>query len=268
LTGDLLVSWKNKMEPARKIQEEESEFLFLSPKTQEKQAILQQFQLIALEKQNRRLKIAVTLLSVLLLAAIAGAGYLYHKMQFSGRAAGPARQEALQSRSLGSLPSRESATVRSSDGGNDAVQREAPAPNGEAKARPSSNADVTPVIIVKFREQGTNEQPGETREADHDPGAPSSSPASSSAPASESATQPEGAAQVIEAKPVARYVGSKTSNRYHFPDCKWVKLIHPERLIGFASVEEARKTHPIACPTCRPPLKDAPESAAPADTKP
>ncbi len=250
------------MEPARKFQEEEGESLFLSPRTQEKQAILQQFQLIALEKQNRRLKVAVTLLSVLLLAAIAGSGYLYHRMQFSGRAAGPARQAALQSRSLGSLPSPESATVRSSDGGNDAVQREAPDPNGAAKARPSSNADVTPVISVKFREQGTKEQPDETGEADHNPEAPALTPANSAAAAA------EGAAQVIEGEPPVKYVGSKTSNRYHFPDCKWVKLIRPEHLLGFASVEEARKTHPIACPTCRPPLKDAPESAAPADTKP
>ena len=49
------------------------------------------------------------------------------------------------------------------------------------------------------------------------------------------------------------YLGSKTSNKYHFPACKWAKTINPSRLIKFKSVEEAQKRHYIPCPVCKPP---------------
>jgi hypothetical protein len=49
------------------------------------------------------------------------------------------------------------------------------------------------------------------------------------------------------------YVGSKTSNKYHYPTCKWVNEIKPGRLIRFKSVEEARHRHYIPCPACKPP---------------
>ncbi len=56
---------------------------------------------------------------------------------------------------------------------------------------------------------------------------------------------------------VAVYVGSKTSNRYHYPTCRWVKEIRPESLMKFQSVQEAREQrHPIACPACWPPRAD------------
>ena len=50
------------------------------------------------------------------------------------------------------------------------------------------------------------------------------------------------------------YVGSKTSNKYHYPACKLAKRIKPGRLISFKSVEAARHRHYIPCPTCKPPL--------------
>jgi hypothetical protein len=49
------------------------------------------------------------------------------------------------------------------------------------------------------------------------------------------------------------YVGSKTSNKYHYPTCKWVKQIKPGRLITFKSVEDARNRRYIPCPACKPP---------------
>lgn len=49
------------------------------------------------------------------------------------------------------------------------------------------------------------------------------------------------------------YVGSTTSNKYHYPTCKWVKTIKPARLIKFKSVEEAQERHYVPCPVCKPP---------------
>jgi hypothetical protein len=49
------------------------------------------------------------------------------------------------------------------------------------------------------------------------------------------------------------YVGSTTSNKYHYPTCKWARTIKPSHLIRFTAVEEAQKRHYIPCPTCKPP---------------
>jgi len=63
------------------------------------------------------------------------------------------------------------------------------------------------------------------------------------------ATEPEAQAPVV-------YVGSKTSNKYHYPDCQWAKTIAPERLITFKSVEEAQKAGYKPCPVCKPPTTE------------
>ena len=47
--------------------------------------------------------------------------------------------------------------------------------------------------------------------------------------------------------------GSKTSNKYHYPTCKWTKQISPSNLIKFKSPEEAQKAGYIPCPVCKPP---------------
>jgi hypothetical protein len=64
-----------------------------------------------------------------------------------------------------------------------------------------------------------------------------------------SAKQPEKDLPVV-------YVGSKTSNKYHYPDCKWAKMIPPERLITFKSVEEAQEAGYKRCPVCKPPISE------------
>lgn len=61
-----------------------------------------------------------------------------------------------------------------------------------------------------------------------------------------STTDREAGAKVV-------YVGSKTSNKYHYPTCKWAQKIRPERLIIFKSVKEAQSRHYIPCPVCKPP---------------
>jgi hypothetical protein len=56
--------------------------------------------------------------------------------------------------------------------------------------------------------------------------------------------------------PVFKYVGSKTSNKYHYPGCKWAAEIKPQNLLHFSSTAEAHKRGYIPCPTCLPPSSD------------
>jgi methylphosphotriester-DNA--protein-cysteine methyltransferase len=53
-----------------------------------------------------------------------------------------------------------------------------------------------------------------------------------------------------------KYVGSKTSNKFHYPWCQWAKKIKPHNLITFRSAKEAREAGYIPCKVCKPPLKD------------
>jgi len=50
------------------------------------------------------------------------------------------------------------------------------------------------------------------------------------------------------------FVCSKTSNKYHYPTCKWAKEIRPDKLMTFDSPETAHQAGYIPCPTCKPPL--------------
>ena len=70
-------------------------------------------------------------------------------------------------------------------------------------------------------------------------------------------TQGEGASATGEVvTPKVEYVGSVTSNKYHYRSCKWAKFIIPRKERVFHSVAEARQAGYISCPTCRPPLTD------------
>ena len=52
------------------------------------------------------------------------------------------------------------------------------------------------------------------------------------------------------------YVGSKQSNKYHLPDCKWAKKISPKNLVKFKTVAEAKKAGYVPCKVCKPPARD------------
>ena len=67
--------------------------------------------------------------------------------------------------------------------------------------------------------------------------------------------KPDGGSS-LGSKKNPRYLGSITSNKYHYPDCKWAKTIIPEKLISFNSVAEAEGKGYIRCPTCKPPSED------------
>jgi hypothetical protein len=68
--------------------------------------------------------------------------------------------------------------------------------------------------------------------------------------------QPVSEAKTAPVVPAVKYVGSNTSNKYHYPDCKWAAKIHPKKLRTFSSVKAARKQGYISCPTCGPPRQD------------
>jgi methylphosphotriester-DNA--protein-cysteine methyltransferase len=53
-----------------------------------------------------------------------------------------------------------------------------------------------------------------------------------------------------------KYVGSKNSNKYHYPTCKWAKKISPQNLITFKTAQEALKAGYVPCKVCKPPTKD------------
>lgn len=48
------------------------------------------------------------------------------------------------------------------------------------------------------------------------------------------------------------YVGSRHSNKYHYPSCIWAKKIHSENLVTFNGREDARGASYVPCKVCRP----------------
>jgi hypothetical protein len=107
----------------------------------------------------------------------------------------------------------------------------------------------------KERSQVKDPQPAEPVAKVNVPQAAGSvAPASASTPGKSAApiTDPKTA----EASAPVKYVGSITSNKYHYPDCKWAAKIKPYKLRTFSSVKEAREQGYIPCPTCRPPRSD------------
>jgi len=71
--------------------------------------------------------------------------------------------------------------------------------------------------------------------------------------ASPPAAQTEAVSPNRDAEAEVELVGSKTSNKYHYPTCTWVKAIKPWNLIKFKSVAEAQAHHYVPCPLCKPP---------------
>jgi len=49
------------------------------------------------------------------------------------------------------------------------------------------------------------------------------------------------------------FVGSKKSDVYHYPNCRYVKKILPENIIWFSSVEDAKAHRYRPCKVCKPP---------------
>lgn len=53
-----------------------------------------------------------------------------------------------------------------------------------------------------------------------------------------------------------KYVGSAKSNKYHYPNCRYVQMIKPENLVTFESAKEALEAGYVPCKVCKPPTED------------
>lgn len=53
-----------------------------------------------------------------------------------------------------------------------------------------------------------------------------------------------------------KFVGSKKSDKYHYPSCVWAKKIKPENLRTFRTAREAQAAGYVPCKVCKPPIKD------------
>jgi hypothetical protein len=73
----------------------------------------------------------------------------------------------------------------------------------------------------------------------------------------------EAVAPTPKAEPEVEFLGSKTSNKYHYPTCKWVKMIAPWNIIKFKSPHEAQEHHYVPCPVCKPPPLSGKSSSTP-----
>lgn len=63
-------------------------------------------------------------------------------------------------------------------------------------------------------------------------------------------------ASVAVAAHAATYVGSKKSNKYHYPSCVWAQRIKPANLVVFDSAKDARAAGYVPCKVCNPPFAD------------
>lgn len=74
---------------------------------------------------------------------------------------------------------------------------------------------------------------------------PTEAPESSPEPSPETQTPPVRSGEF-------RYVGSRQSDKYHDPDCRYARKIEEENLLGWNSVEEAETAGYSACKVCKP----------------
>jgi len=54
----------------------------------------------------------------------------------------------------------------------------------------------------------------------------------------------------------AVYTGSISSNKYHYPSCRYAQRILPENEMWFSSAAEAQAAGYVPCKVCRPPTSD------------
>ena len=126
-------------------------------------------------------------------------------------------------------------------------------PDGEPKFTLRDQRGLEIPKEPKSPEDSAQQQPPAGTGPGPEAGALPSPPA---APAEAVAPSPKAEAEV-------EFVGSKTSNKYHYPTCKWVKAISPWKVIKFKSAQEAQERHYIPCPVCKPPPLSKEPSSAP-----
>lgn len=172
--------------------------------------------LAKLERQNRRLTVLGFIYTILLLVSLLASGSLWLQLKFSGEIGQPVSQPPPK------------------------------AGDPELQTGPKV-ASASPVLP----DSSMTSARSPLEKSELPPSKPRARLSPPSAPGSD---------RVIQASPpttsASPYVGSVTSNKYHYPHCKWAKTIHPSRLRGFSSVAEAQQAGYIPCPACKPPIRE------------
>jgi hypothetical protein len=104
--------------------------------------------------------------------------------------------------------------------------------------------------------ESLTEPPAQEKAAKVDEPQPTEPVAKAPEPKPAESMKPVSGAKPTEVIPPVKYVGSITSNKYHYPHCKWAAEINPKKLRTFSSAKEARERGYIPCPTCGPPRHD------------
>ncbi len=132
----------------------------------------------------------------------------------------------------------------------------APVPSGNEATASAAAATETAAPKAPRPDAGLPENPGNLKSATI---GPAEGPANRG-PGPVSALPGETGSNAPSTVPVVKFVGSKTSNKYHYPDCRWAKQIRPEKLVTFSSPEEAREKGYVPCPECKPPKSSGGET--------
>ncbi len=128
-------------------------------------------------------------------------------------------------------------------------ESKAPVSSGNAATAPAVAASETAAPKAPSPEAALPENPGNHKSATI---GPAEGPANRG-PGPVSALPGDTGSNAPSTVPTVKFVGSKTSNKYHYPDCRWAKQIRPEKLVTFSSAEEARAKGYVPCPVCFPP---------------
>lgn len=231
----------------------------ISVTRQEEGFILERLQKAEVEKLKGRQKTINLVFSVLLAINTSGLVYQLGKDHWGGR--GPAasvKGSALEAQAIAShgQDGRTLAKIGEPEG---TVSSELKDATGDAQARISLGGSDGQKFNLQNKDQKNLVERGGGRAASPVVENPEKALASTSL--SNSVSAPE---NIV----APRYVGSRTSDKYHYPHCKWVNLIKSERLQSFSSVKEAQDNgNYVRCPTCQPPHADAIKTAESGDIK-
>lgn len=94
--------------------------------------------------------------------------------------------------------------------------------------------------------------PIESPEETQDLGEESEQPGDDTSPSGISDETGESSSPVEEPSQNHNFVGSRESDKYHIPTCRWVSKIEDENLIYFKTEEEAESAGYSPCGTCKP----------------
>jgi hypothetical protein len=53
-----------------------------------------------------------------------------------------------------------------------------------------------------------------------------------------------------------KYVGSKKSDKYHYPTCRSAQKIKADNMVTFKSAQDAKAAGYVPCKVCKPPATD------------